>query len=288
MMESNQYQAQFGVDPNSIKHPYNSMPIMDASNFPAQSKLATSFSGLLMFEQQQLEATRANRYSDSPQMDGMKVGLSLDSPVLSQSVNRFAGAFPNYPQANLAPYASMVPQPPHYQSPSRTNFTQFSGFNPTPGDSLRSTVSIVETPIGSQLELSLDSPSLFAYPSRSDPDDTHVMSSSMTEASIPSSPRPSMISQSLPASSGTTLAASWQLSHRDINPLLQEIGKEEDRDHHDPIASKRIRNTLSARRSRARRLAKMEYLEQRVRSLESENEALRQEMSRYQATLNHH
>ncbi|KNE72521.1 hypothetical protein AMAG_20532 [Allomyces macrogynus ATCC 38327] len=52
----------------------------------------------------------------------------------------------------------------------------------------------------------------------------------------------------------------------------------DDENEDETVVNKRIKNTLSARRSRARRAAKMEFLESRVVDLEAENERLRMEV----------
>ncbi|KAJ3358366.1 hypothetical protein GGF32_000466 [Allomyces javanicus] len=52
----------------------------------------------------------------------------------------------------------------------------------------------------------------------------------------------------------------------------------DDENEDETVVNKRIKNTLSARRSRARRAAKMEFLESRVVDLETENERLRMEV----------
>ncbi|KNE72293.1 hypothetical protein AMAG_20561 [Allomyces macrogynus ATCC 38327] len=69
-------------------------------------------------------------------------------------------------------------------------------------------------------------------------------------------------------SSSTTPKSGSDLDSDDEN------GNEED----ETVVNKRIKNTLSARRSRARRAAKMEFLESRVVDLEAENERLRMEV----------
>lgn len=51
-------------------------------------------------------------------------------------------------------------------------------------------------------------------------------------------------------------------------------------DENDSVAVKRARNTMAARKSRARRAEKIEYLEKRVQDLEEENGKLKEESAR--------
>ncbi|KNE71638.1 hypothetical protein AMAG_16196 [Allomyces macrogynus ATCC 38327] len=56
-------------------------------------------------------------------------------------------------------------------------------------------------------------------------------------------------------------------------------------DEPEQVVKKREKNTLSARRSRARRAAKMDFLEVRVVDLEAENEALKAELEQLRQVL---
>ncbi|KAJ3346428.1 hypothetical protein GGF32_007745, partial [Allomyces javanicus] len=73
-----------------------------------------------------------------------------------------------------------------------------------------------------------------------------------------------------PASTASTSASATPKSGSDQDS--------DDENEDETVVNKRIKNTLSARRSRARRAAKMEFLESRVVDLETENERLRMEV----------